>query len=268
MGDNMEIIKSLKLIFKYLHLSFKITKEYKIELFYAFFVSLTNIIGFPIVWFLLTNGGSNHLNTWHFHHLIFLSIVLSIIYSFLDLIGLWDVWKLVFSEGRTVILRYLTRPANFYLQLFGEHFFVGDLIRIFLYILILAYITINENIPIYNILAFFLFFLFGFTIMVLLLLIPINLFLIYDQSTRGLPDLLWGFLSYAGLPIDNAKEVVYFFLHYIVPIAFIAVVPAKSFFEGFSIDNLFSYFLVISCLFLINKYLWNIAVKRFEAIGG
>ncbi|MEM4295554.1 MAG: ABC-2 family transporter protein, partial [Candidatus Anstonellales archaeon] len=209
------------------------------------------------------------INTWTFPELVFVSLILGIIYSFLDLIGLWDVWKTAFSEGRVVMVRYLTKPANFFLQLFGENFYVGDLLRVALYILIMAYVIFTYNVPLYpNIFYLLMFFIFGFIVMLLLLLIAINTFLLYDQSARAVPEILWSFLGYASIPVDAAKDIAGFILNYIIPVAFIALIPAKAFFEGTSIIVILSYIFIVIALVFINYYMWKKALRKFEAVGG
>jgi ABC-type uncharacterized transport system permease subunit len=263
-----QLLKNLKILKQYFILSYKTIKEYNIDAIYGVLVATTNLIGFPVVWFLLTDGGKKHLNTWQFPELVFLSLTLSLCYGFLDMLGFWDVWRLAFSEGRVVLTKYLIRPANFYIQLFGENFFLGDILRLSMYILIMSYIVINGHIELYKVFMFFIIFSLGFSVMFLLLLLAVNLFIAFDQQARAIPDIIWTFLGYASFPVDAVKDVAGFILHYIIPVAFIALIPAKTLFEGLNINAIIPYFLIISVLIIINRYLWKIALKRFEAIGG
>ena len=256
------MIKEIKIILRFFKAAVERYNNYKIEYIYSLIVMLP--ILFPaIMWYFIVGKGS--IAGWTFNKLLSLSLFYGIFVSFLDSIGFWNVWVWLEREERVGLSSMLTKPINPLLYVYGINFFPASVIKLILFIIMLGYLAITNSIELST--QFIIITILSFTSVFLFLSSIIALMLSYDKSATPLMYIIWNFLRIGDMPVSSIGGIGSLILTYIIPVAFMAVVPAKAL-ELNDYSMLLPSFLMVVVMYVLLKLsLWH-SMKRFEAVGG
>ncbi len=259
-GDKM--IKEAKIIFRFFKAAVERYNNYKVEYLYALLVTFP--VFFPaVMWYFIVGEGS--IAGWTFNKLLSLSIFYGIFISFLDTFGFWNVWTWLDREDRVVLTSMLTKPINPLLYVYGINFFPGGIVKLIIFVISLSFLIITNNLEVGF--AFIIILFFSFLSVFLFLSSIIAIMLSYDKSATPLMYIVWNFLKVGDFPVSSIGGIGGLVLTYIIPVAFMAVIPAKALELNDYSMLLPSFFMVVVMYALLKLGLWH-SMKRFESVGG
>lgn len=180
------------------------------------------------------------------------------------MIGYWDVLLWYLREGRTLLVSILSKPINPLLYMYGMNLFPGGVIKFLL--MVAGFIFLVNALHFSISLSFILLLSLATLSWINITNTALACFVAFDKAAEPIIRLLWIFLSYGDMPLTELKGIGGFLLTYIVPIAFVAAVPAEALRSN--AYPLTEAFLVYVATLLLSWLSWKLAMKRFEAIGG
>ncbi|NMM52966.1 ABC transporter permease [Paenibacillus aquistagni] len=90
----------------------------------------------------------------------------------------------------------------------------------------------------------------------------------YSDAPTGILPLVWNIQSYGRYPMTIYNRFIQVLLTWILPFAFVGIVPAAYFVEGKGMQQMALLTPVVGLItFLIGITLWNIGVKRYRGAG-
>lgn len=90
----------------------------------------------------------------------------------------------------------------------------------------------------------------------------------YSDAPTGILPLVWNIQSYGRYPMTIYNRFIQVLLTWILPFAFVGIVPAAYFVEGKGMQQMALLTPAVGLItFLIGITLWNIGVKRYRGAG-
>ncbi|MCE4607737.1 MAG: ABC transporter permease [Caldisphaeraceae archaeon] len=257
----------LGVVKRLIYIGWKRWNQYKIEYLYAFIFTLSELF-FILVWYGVAKFASANgyaLAGWTFPQLATVVILFNIILASAEASGYYDAMATIHGKSRAQLSSLLTKPIHPFLYLSLKHFYFPGVARVLFYMALLFYIYhIYYIVPS---LTFFALVLIGVGIGAALYYIPI-LFLIAFERNADLPSMFIQSLFYnSNFPYTSLKGFAFILFHFILPIGFIASVPAYCL-EKNCLNFVMAGAGVLAVLLAVVKLLSVYAWKRFEAVGG
>ncbi|MFF2885640.1 ABC transporter permease [Paenibacillus sp. NPDC057967] len=185
---------------------------------------------------------------------------------------LFSIWN--FSERYIVkgeMDRVLTRPAHSLFQVLFENVDPPSLIGSFVGAGIMAYCWSQMGLP-FSIMDLVMLFLFiiGAVLIYAGLYTALNAISFYSDAPTGIVPLMYNIQNYGRYPVNIYNKIIRFMLTWLLPFAFVGVIPASYFLEQKS-DDISQLALLTPVMGLIvfglGLAFWNHGVKRYRGAG-
>lgn len=181
--------------------------------------------------------------------------------------NLWNFSERYIVKGE--MDRVLTRPAHSLFQVLLENVDPPSLIGSFVGALLMIVTGTNLGLSIHVV-----------DMMVMLVLVAGSVLIyfgiytaltsisFYSDAPTGILPLVWNIQSYGRYPMTIYNRFIQVLLTWILPFAFVGIVPAAYFMEGKGMEQMALLTPIVGLItFFIGITLWNIGVKRYRGAG-
>lgn len=182
----------------------------------------------------------------------------------------FNLWS--FSERYIVkgeMDRVLTRPAHSLFQVLLENVDPPSLIGSMVGALLMILTGMNLGISFSPLdMAVLLLLIIGSVLIYFGIYTALTSISFYSDAPTGILPLVWNIQSYGRYPMTIYNRFIQVLLTWILPFAFVGIVPAAYFVEGKGMQQMALLTPVVGLItFLIGITLWNIGVKRYRGAG-
>ncbi len=184
----------------------------------------------------------------------------------------FNVWN--FSERYIVkgeMDRVLTRPAHSLFQVLLENVDPPSIVGSFVGIGIMSVCWWQLDLPFHLLdVLMLLLFVFGAVLIYAGLYTALSAIAFYSDAPTGIVPLMYNIQNYGRYPVNIYNKTIRFFLTWLLPFAFVGVIPASYFLEQKADDlSQLAWFTPIMGLivFSIGLAIWNHGVKRYRGAG-
>ncbi len=254
---------NLGLLRRFVLLSFAKMKEYKVEILYALLLIPLKIFIVPLVWYAV--WAKQAIAGWSFWGVLVFYLLYVIGLKIGDLLGVWGIYVVsVDREKRRWLTTLFSKPVDPLLLLFGLELYLPAVIEIVVYTcVVFGLILLKAHISPWALLLV----LMGFALAVSFFTIPLFFVVVFEKNADPIVDLFGVLLFEVGRAPIPDRGAAGFVLTYVVPLAFIASVPARALLEGLSAQIFLVGCAFFALMLAINVVLWRFMLQRFEAIG-
>lgn len=260
------IIKYIKLIRRYIILSFNDLIEFPFD-FFMRFIQLIFEIGFIYVFWVSTFNVGVAFSNWSIYGIIILSSMnlLSEAISKISF-GFRDLEYLILSGNFD---KYLIRPINPFFSLIMDKLNIFTIVtKFFISLSIIIYISLTRDIQLFNISIAGLCLLFG-TLSLDLLYGSFSLMAFWFGKIYSARELIFSFKTAKSYPIDIFPKTLLNIFIYFIPLAFLSTIPTKILLGNLYNPIKYLIICVFSFIFsmLIFKYTSKKALTKYNSTG-
>ncbi len=255
----------LSVISQFIRIAIRRHEQYKAKYLQTIVIGISQIILYPLLWYFITDSGKKTLLSWDLNSLVTLSIIATIANSFMHAIGLNRVWDWYYTEGKIKLTNILTKPINHLIYIYGINLNLEGILEFLLtltiFLLYIYYQQINIS------LEFMISAVLGVATLINTFNILFSLYISHYKEARFITSLVNPFLKYTNLPLTETSGILRFTLTFIIPVIFIAAVPA-SIIELKDPSQIYTEVIVFLVTYIASYGSWKYAMKKFDAMGG
>lgn len=260
----------------YLHLIWEYLKNYaKTRLTYRadFWIEVISDLmfqGLNLIFILIVFQHTASLGGWSEAEVVFVYGFFMVPYGvFTTFFNLWNFSERYITKGE--MDRVLTRPAYNLFQVLLENIDPSSLIgsAVGLMIMISSWQTLGLPF-IWTDVIMLIVFVLGATMIYAGIYTSLTAISFFSDAPTGILPLMWNVQNYGRYPVNIYNRIIRFFLTWIVPFAFVGVIPASYFLgrDGEGLSQLALYTPLMGIVFLaIGIFVWNTGIKRYRGAG-
>lgn len=266
-GMKLTVInKYLKIYWYFLKFSLIRATTYRASFFIEFFLE----IGYSVVLIIFFNiiySNVNNIAGWNYHETMFL-LGLTTIFSeiFLCSVMIFNLNNLPKKILDGEIDFDLTKPLNKLFKLSLGDIYIAGFPAIIpgIYLIIFSLPHLNTEISLFKILVILLMLLSGF-ILAYSIAVIMSSFCFVFLNGRYFPRIATDIILYSGRPHTIFFGVLKILFTYLIPVAFMISIPARTFLTNVDIKVLFESFSLAFVFFILAIFTWKHFITKYES---
>lgn len=265
-----QILRYIKIYFVLFNNQLKVTMMYRVSFFVQLFVEFGYISGRILFVFILYSQVDS-IAGWDENELLFLmglnTISSELLLGAFAILNLRELPEMI-KDGKIDLT--LLKPMNSLFSLSLGRPYVSSFISAIsgVVFMLIALVHLDIDISLLGLIGGLIVFIFGHVIGYCLLVLASLLSFIFINATTSerLMEVL--ILSFKINPHNIYQGYVKFVLWFIVPVVFMASIPADMIMHGLNIDYVLISFVLSLAFLIVTVKIWNLAIRSYTSAGG